>query len=223
MIQFNLLPDVKMQYVKARRREYLIVFICTAATALAIALFVILILTVDVVQKKQLSDLRGDVTTDSAQLENTQNLSQILTVQNQLTALTSLHNEKPATGRIFNYLAQLTPTSATISQLNVDFTQNTITITGSANNLATVNQFTDTLKFTGYLLKGQTVSKPAFSDVVLTAFGDSSQAGASYTISADFNPALFEQTNSVTLTVPGVINTRSDIAQPGVLFVQSGS
>jgi Tfp pilus assembly protein PilN len=223
MIQFNLLPDIKMQYIKARRQEHLVIFASTVAIIAAVAVFVVLIVIVDVVQKKQLSDLHGNISTYGSDLQNTQNFDQILTLQNQLASLPALHNAKPAASRLFTYLTQLTPTAATIGQLNIDYTQNTISITGSANSLSTVNQFTDTLKFTGYSVQGQTGDHPAFSNVVLTSFGDTTATGATYTISADFNPAIFRQVNNVTLTVPGVINTRSEVAQPGVLFVQTGS
>jgi hypothetical protein len=221
MIQFNLLPDIKLQYIKARRQEHLVIFVSTVAIIASLTLLALLIVTVDIVQKRQLSSVRSTVATDSTQLENTANLNQMLTVQSQLDALPALHDDKADVPRLFSYLTELTPTAATISKLDIDYTQNLITVSGSANNLATVNQFTDTLKFTGYSLQGQSGSTPAFSNVVLTAFSDSSTNGATYTITANFDPALFKQTNTVNLTVPGIINTRSEVAQPGVLFVQS--
>lgn len=223
MIQFNLLPDIKMQYIKARRQEHLVIFISTIAIIASVAVLILLIVTTDVVQKRELSDVRNQVKQETAQVESTPNLDEMLTVQSQLNALPALHNAKPAVSRLFTYITQLTPTKATISTLAVDYTQNTVTITGSADSLATVNQFTDTLKFTGYTMKSQTGARPAFSDVVLASFSDSSQNGAGYTITANFDPALFEQLDNVKLTVPGIINTRSEVSQPGVLFVQSSS
>lgn len=223
MIQFNLLPDIKIQYIKAKKQEHVVILISSIATITAVAIFVILIAIVDVVQKKELSDARSTVSSDVSKLKNTPNLQQILTVQNQLKSLPNLHNAKPAVSRMFNYLTELTPSNATISKLTVDYTQNDINISGSANDLATVNQFTDTLKFTGYSVKGQSGSKPAFSGVVLSDFSDSSTSGATYTITANFDPTIFAYNQSINLTVPGIINTRSEEAQPDVLFVQTGS
>ena len=223
MIQFNLLPDIKLKYIKAKRQEHIVIFISTIAIIVAVTISVILISIVDVVQKKELSDAKAAVSSDVSQLRSTPNLQQILTVQNQMQALPNLHNAKPAVSRLFNYLTELTPSSATISKLTVDYTQNTVNISGSANNLATVNQFTDTLKFTGYSIKGQSGSKPAFSGVVLSDFSDSSASGATYTITASFDPTIFEYSQNINITVPGIINTRSEEAQPDVLFVQTGS
>lgn len=221
MIQFNLLPDIKMQYIKARRREHLVILVSTVAIIASLVLLTLLITTTDVVQKHELSSTRNTVSQEASELENTPNLDEMLTVQSQLNTLPGLHNDKAAVPRLFTYLTELTPTNATISTLSVDFTANNITVAGLADSLATVNQFTDTLKFTGYTLQGQAGTRPAFSKVVLSNFSDSSTDGASYTITADFDPALFKQLDNVKLTVPGIINTRSEVAQPGVLFVQS--
>ena len=221
MIQFNLLPDIKMQYIKARRQEHLVILVCTVAIIASITVLALLVATTDVVQKHELSSVRNQVAQETSEVESTPNLDEMLTVQSQLGALPALHNAKPEVSRLFTYLTQLTPTKATISTLDVDYTADSITITGSADSLATVNQFTDTLKFTGYTLQGQPGTHPAFSKVVLSTFTDSSANGAGYTITASFDPALFEQLDNVKLTVPGIINTRSEVAQPGVLFVQS--
>jgi Tfp pilus assembly protein PilN len=222
MTQFNLLPNIKMQYIKARRQQHLVVLISVIAIIASSAILVLLMVTTYVVQKKQLSDVRTTVAQDANKLRTTPNLDQMLTVQAQLSALPGLHDDKPAASRLSTYLTQLTPSKATISTLQVSYTQNTVSLSGSADSLATVNQFTDTLKFTDYTIQGQPGTHPAFSDVVLTSYSDTSQSGATYTISANFDPALFQEKNDVKLTVPGIINTRSEVAQPGVLFVQSG-
>lgn len=229
MIQFNLLPDVKLQYLKVRRTQRLVVSISTLLIAASLLVFVLLISTVDVFQKKNLNDLNHDIKTYTSQLQNTPNLNKILTVQNQLQVLTSLHDQKPAASRLFGYLKQLTPSAATISQLDVGFIQdattdqtdtqsgpNTVSITGAANSLDVVNKFADTLKYTTYK-KADGSSASAFSAVVLSQFSRSS-SGATYTITANFDPAIFDSTNNASLTVPNIISTRSVAEQPTDLF-----
>jgi Tfp pilus assembly protein PilN len=222
MIQFNLLPDIKMQYIKARRQEHLVILISTVAIIASLTVLILLIVTTDVVQKRELSNVRNTVSQEASEVKSTPNLNEMLTVQSQLNALPALHNAKPVASRLFTYLTELTPSNATISTFNIDFDQNTMTITGSADSLSTINQFTDTLKFTAYTIQGQTGTLPAFSNVVLSNFSDSSQSGATYTINASFDSALFKELDNVKMTVPGIINSRSEVAQPGVLFVQSG-
>lgn len=201
MIQFNLLPDVKLEYIKAERTKRLVVSVSLLAGAVALAIFLILLFTVDVVQKKNMNDLTKDIGTYGNQLKNTKDLSQILTVQSQLDSLGKLHDAKPTTSRVFAFMNQLTPTSASISKLDADFTANTITITGTADSLDTVNKFVDALKYTDYATKAApSTSLPAFSNVVLASFGRDT-TGANFSITLNFDPPLFSNASDVTLTV----------------------
>lgn len=213
MVQFNLLPDVKLEYVRARRTQRLVVAISTLLSIVALAIFIMLLLFVDVAQKKNLHDLDTDISSNSKTLKNTPDLNKILTVQNQLNSLPNLDAQKPSVGRLFTYVTQVTPAKAFITNLQADYTQSTLTITGTADALSTVNTYVDTLKFTTYQLQGDTTKTPAFSNVVLSAFSrDNTQA--TYTITLSFDPAIFNITNNVTLTVPNIISTRSEINQP---------
>ena len=217
MIQLNLLPDVKMQYLKVRRTQRLVVSVSVLLIIVSLTVFVLLIGTVDVFQKKNLSDLNHNIKNYENQLQSTPNLNKILTVQNQLQALTSLHNQKPAATRLFGYLQQLTPSSASISQFNIDYTQNAISLEGNAASLDVINAFTDTLKFTTYQKQGGSTTTNAFNSVVLSQFSRDS-SGASYTITANFDPEIFNIADNVTLTVPNIVSTRSVVEQPTDLF-----
>src|ERR1700685_4322347 len=136
MIEFNLLPDVKLEYVKTRRIERLVIASSLLAAIVALVVFIFLVVFVDVLQKKHLSDINSDINTSSAQLQAVPSLNKILTIQNQLQALPALHDQKPLSSRLFSYMTQLTPANATISSLNVDFMQHTLTIAGNADSLA---------------------------------------------------------------------------------------
>lgn len=213
MIQFNLLPDIKLQYIKAERQKRLVVSVSAIASIAAATLFVLMILTVDVVQKKSLSDLNRDISKDSAQLQSDATLNQVLTVQSQLTTLSGLHDQKPVVSRLFGYLATLTPSAAPISKLDANFDQHTISISGSADTLSTVGSFADTLKHATYTTTGS-VAKPAFSDVVLSSFSPTNKS-VTYTITASFDLSIFsESSENVTLTVPtATITTSSQAGQ----------
>lgn len=220
MIQFNLLPDIKLQYIKAKRQQHLVVLAAVVSMVVAVSVFVLLLVVVHVLQKKNLSDLSADIKTSSQQLKDTPDLNKILTVQNQLKVLPQLHDKKAVASRVFKYMSQVTPTEATISKYEVDFDQNTMSIGGSAKDLNVVNKFTDTLKFTKYVGNSGSSSKPAFSDVVLSTFGRDSK-GATYTITLNFDPAIFQSDDEVSLTVPDIISTRSKVEKPGALFQEA--
>lgn len=217
MIQFNLLPDVKLEYIKTQRTKHIVMVIGMLASAASLVVFSLLVLTVDVWQHKTLNDLSSDIKKTSEQLKSTPDLNKILTVQSQLGSLSTLHGQKPAAQRLFGYLAQVTPDKATISDMTVDYTQNTLSISGKAPTLDVVNTFTDGLKFTKYQVKGSDDKLAAFSNVVLSSFGRSEE-GAIYTITLSFDPTIFSNASPITLDVPNIVTTRSVVEQPSVLF-----
>lgn len=201
MVQFNLLPDVKQEYVNARRTKQLVVLISFVVSAVALGIMLLLLLTVDVVQKKSLHDANNDIQRYSTQLKAVPDLNKILTVQNQLNTLPGLHDKKPVVSRIFGFLSQLTPNTASINTLNTDFTANTMTLSGQATTIDQVNVYVDTLKATTYTTDASNKPQKAFSSVVLSGFGvDSSHA--TYSLSLTFDPTIFSNLNSVSLSVP---------------------
>lgn len=221
MIQLNLLPDVKLEYIKAQRSRRLVLSVSVIVSLIAVALLVVLF-SYDLLQKKHISDLSKDINNESSQLQNEPNINDILTVQNQLASLSQLHAQKPSASSTFNYLNELTPVNVDITDFTVDFTKQTFVITGTANALSDVNQYVDTLKLTTYTTNQNSTPTKAFSNVVLTNFGltSTSTGGkpASYTISLSYDPNIFNITYQVTLSVPSTTTTRLETQQPTDLF-----
>lgn len=231
MIQFNLLPDVKVEFIKTRRRKRLIVFISVVSSAATFTIFLLLLLFVRVNQPKHLKDLNKDIKDNVSKIQAVPDIDKILTIQNQLNSLPGLHDKKVIDSRVVDYLNRLTPAQATVSDLTMDFEANTMTIKGNADNLVTVNKFVDTLKFTDYKVNNEgAASGRAFKDVVLQTFSVSSVGAAgskavSYELSLSFEPAIFalyrdaaDPNNQVTLNVPSIISTRSATESPASLF-----
>lgn len=201
-IQFNLLPEIKIQYLKARRQKHLVVLGSVITIVASVVILVVLISVVFAVQKKSIGDLNKDIQTTSSELKGTEDLNKMLTVQNQLRVLPGLHDAKPVATRIFGYMSKSTPPNASISRLNVDFPKQAMTISGAAPSLEIINKFADTLKSTTYhTAKNDKTEKKAFSDVVLSSFGRDSK-GATYTITLKFDPLIFSELEDITLTVP---------------------
>jgi hypothetical protein len=228
MIQLNLLPHVKLEYIRAQRTRRLVLSVALIVTVASIAVLV-LFFAANLYQKKHLNDVSNSVNTDINQLKSTPNIDKILTVQNQLESLSGLHSQKPAASRLFSFLNQLTPSSVSISDLSIDFNQHTVTITGSANALSSINQYVDTLKLTTYTSDSQSSATPAFSQVILSNFGISTENNgngqpANYTINFGFDQNLFNVTyNNVNLNVPSTTTTRLEEQQPTDLFQTSSS
>lgn len=216
-IQFNLLPDIKIEYLKARRQQHLVVLVSVLTSIAFVAIFVLLISFVFGLQKKNISDLNGDIKSASNELNSTKDLTKILTVQNQLNVLPGLHDKKILSSRLYDYLSQVTPTDASIAKINVDYALFTIVVSGKGKDLATVNKYVDTVKFTKYNTKADKTEKNAFSEVVLQSFSVDKD-GVTYDIGFKFDPLIFDATQTVKLTVPQIISTRSEVDKPAALF-----
>lgn len=214
--QFNLLPDFKLESLRTSRTRNFVITISFAVAAISLFILLVLAGMVELVQKKQMSDAQKDLNTANSQLGSVSDLNKIVTVQNQLYALSGLHQNKHISSRIFNYLAQLTPTNASIRRLDLDLLQNTMTINGSADSQKTVNTFIDTLKFTTYKVGDNDSPHQAFSSVVETDFSINTGGNVSYALNMQFDPKLFA--NNLTdsqgrrqtpkLTVPSLTTTR---------------
>lgn len=231
MIQFNLLPDVKVEYIKTRRRKRLIMLASIVSSTAAFAIFALLFLFVRVSQTAHIKALDKDIKTNVSKIQSIPDIDKILTIQNQLNSLPELHDKKVVSSRLTGYLTQMTPAQATISDATLDFEANTMILKGQADSLPTVNKFADTLKFTDYKVNASDgATGKAFKDVVLQSFSVAGSGGGgqgvSYELTMTYDPAIFAvvknvtqgSTDAVTLNVPKIISTRSETEKPASLF-----
>lgn len=213
MIQFNLLPDVKIEYVKAMRMKRVVVGIASIVTIVTFGAFLMLALIVYGVQKKSVSDLDKDIQKKSQELKSTKDLDKILTIQNQLAALPGLHDKKVVATRAYTFITQLLPTGVTVSDYVVNFDESSMSITGAAPALDRVNVFADTLKFAKYSDGVNTMDGKAFSEVVLSQFAKTNDA-TTFTITSKFQPELFSGQAPYALVIPKGATTNSVTGQP---------
>lgn len=217
MIQFNLLPDVKQQYIKAKRQKHTVIVVSLLMAASSLFIFTMLFLTVNIFQKAHLRNLDDDIQASTKTLNGVPDLNKVLTIQNQLSSLPGLHDKKPVTSRLFGYMSQITPANVTIGNLSLNYAEETITITGQADSLSTVNKFVDTIKFTSYKIGEEDQQEKPFSEVVLGTFARD-ETEATYTINFKFKAAIFDSSNDAKLVIPKIISTRSETEKPGDLF-----
>lgn len=212
MIQFNLLPDVKLEYVKAERTKHAVVSGAVIATGVAFGIFLLLFVAVHVVQNKIMSDQKKSIAAYSSELKKTPDLDKILTIQNQLQELPALHAGKPAASRTFNLIQQITPMTVSLTDVLIDYTEHTVTISGVGPTLGAVNTMVDTVKFAQYKAD-KDPEKRTFSKVVLSEFSRTATE-STFTISASFDQAIFDNAKNVTFSVPPGTSTRSVLDQP---------
>lgn len=198
MIQFNLLPDVKKEYVKAKRMKRLIISAATLISAGSVAVTVLMFSFVRVGQSSHINALTDDIKNTNKKIQNTPNINSILTVQNQLSLLTELHEKKPETSRVFNYLAYVSPAAVRITAFDLDTLNNRLQLEGTADTIVTINKFVDNLEAVVYAQSGNTAEeKKVFSNVLTELSGTND--GASFTITMSFESAIFDNKQQVIL------------------------
>jgi Tfp pilus assembly protein PilN len=186
MIQFNLLPDVKKDYVKAKRAKKVIISGALFASGASIAIVLILFSIVQIAQKRHINGLTTDIKKSESEIKNISDINRLLTVQNQLSLLTGLHEKKPETSRVFDYLKFVSPAKLSVGNLKVTTTDSVITLQGTADSIATVNTFVDNLKSTKYAVVGDTAANklPAFSKINTQLSGNNEEANFNITLSS---------------------------------------
>jgi Tfp pilus assembly protein PilN len=220
MIQFNLLPDVKIKYIKARTQKRLVVLVAGTVGAVSFGALALMAIYTYGVQGAEISSLNNKIKASKSSItqknKQVDDIGKVLTVQNQLISLDKLHAEKPIMSHIFDYLAKLTPSQVTIANLSVDnASAHTISVQGSTDTLETINKFVDTLKFTTFKTDKDATEQQIFTGVSLSTFSRD-KSGASYSIAFTYDPIIFDSKYTAnSLIVPNnKITTRSELGRP---------
>lgn len=229
MIQFNLLPDIKKEYINSKKTKALVISVSIITTMVAIGLSVLFFLYVTFVQQLQVSLITGDIKKKSDVLNGIHDLSKYLTIQNQLSALPNLHAQKGAYSRLFTFLPVLNPSApnnVTLTTLQFSQDDKTIVFTGSTATFESLNIFVDTLRNAqvNYTPPGATTAKSdkMFSDVAVensVIARISNQMQVTFTVQTTYNSAAFDSQNgNVTATIPNITTTQSVTESPKPLF-----
>ncbi len=205
MVQFNLLPDVKKEYIKTKRTKRVIATFSFLVTAIFVGVTVLLFLFVRFAQTKNIDDLTNDITSETAQINATEDLERKLTVQNQLTILTPVHEQKPEVSRIFDYVRLFTPETAELSSLSVDTVDGTMVISGTISTLAEANRLVDNIKsvqFATYAPGEDVPSETAeYVYTVIDSSVSSDGENARFEVDLEYDTAIFDNTIEVVMVL----------------------
>ena len=137
MIEINLVPDIKLALMRAQKARSFVIMICSIVSIAAFSIVGLLVLYIFSAQLIRSGIADKTITTENDTLTKVQDLSKILTLQNQLTKVSQLNNDKKIDSRIFNLLDNIippSPNSVSVSNVSVDADTNTISIDGQAIN-----------------------------------------------------------------------------------------
>lgn len=231
MIQLNLLPDLKKDFIQSQKTKGLVISSSILVTIGAVGVSILLFAYVTFVQQLQINLATDSIKEKQTQLTAIADVSKYLTIQSQLAALPELHNAKGSYSRLFDYLGVLNPSAPNninLSNLQLDATARTLVLTGTTGSFETLNVFVDTLKNAdiSYKVEGQgdAVKEKMFAQVLIQNSGLSrtgSQTLVSFVVKIVYSPSIFDVRNTdITATVPNITTTQSVTQSPqgGQLF-----
>lgn len=133
--EVNLVPDVKIQMIKALKMRNLVLFICIVVAAASIGVVLILFSIKsgqDIMMASQ--DKRLDAM--SIKLNDYEELDDLVTIQRQLDMISQLSGDKPVLSRVFGALDVVLPQGndvVQLSELRVNLEDNTLRFEGQAD------------------------------------------------------------------------------------------
>lgn len=235
MIEINLVPDVKQELLHAQRVRTTVISISVVVGIAAVGLVVLLAMWVYVVQAGRGYFADKAITDKSKALSQVPDINNTLTIQNQLSKLSSMHNDKKIDSRIFDVLQTVNPPAPNdirVTNLQIDATKSTVTIQGQASNgYAALEVFKKTLAATNlqYTKDGQPVTVPLVSSLndADRSYGEDANGAKvlRFTISFVYPAELFAATiPTLTIQAPSSTNaTDSFRGIPTSLFVQGAT
>jgi len=137
MIEINLVPDVKQELIKAQRVRASVISVAILIGIVAVGVVVVLAIWVFAVQTARDIITDNTIKSESQKLSSVEDISNTLTIQNQLTKLAQMHNSKHIDSRLFDILTTINPSApnnVAITKLTLDSKASTIKIEAQAVN-----------------------------------------------------------------------------------------
>ncbi len=121
MIEINLIPDVKRELLKAQRTRGVVISASILTSIVAVGAVVLLLFYMYGVQAIQGSLLDRDIEEKGREFSSIEDLSEVLTIQNQLSSISAYNDQKVMSSRLFDVIAAVTPSGSEVafSQVNM--------------------------------------------------------------------------------------------------------
>ncbi len=171
MIQLNLLPDVKKEFLKAQQTKNAVISGAVLVSIIAAGVVALLATTVYGAQSVFISNLKKEITSNHQTVAEKQEINKYLAIQSQLKAVDEASANRSVYARWFEFLPQLNPKPPfNITLYNADITKEgtTARLLGSGTNFEVVNNFKNTLenaKLVYVGADGVKVEKPLFTSI----------------------------------------------------------
>lgn len=231
MIEINLIPDVKQELIKAQHVRSAVISVTILIGLASVAIVTLLAIYAFGVQTVRSALADDSIKKGSAQLAAVPDLSKTLTIQNQLTMISTIHDSTKIDSRLFDVLQEIippAPNDVQISTFKIDSSADQITIDGQAvNSYAAVEVFKKTIEGAqvSYSDGKTTQTVPLATNVSTsnTSYGEDASGVKvlRFTISFSYAPELLSPlSQNVKVTIANQGNaTDSYLGVPTSIFV----
>ena len=173
MIEINLIPDVKQELLKAQRTRGTVIYASIVTCIVAAALVAILAVYVYGIQFARDIFANDAIKTGSEKLLKVEDLSKVLTIQNQINRINELNGTKQTDSRLFDMLAAVIPPEPNgiqVSSLTLDTELKTFTLEGQTRAYDSMEVFKKTLdsSMIEYTQDGTTKQDKLAKDISIT-------------------------------------------------------
>lgn len=237
MIEINLLPDVKQEYLRARKMRNMAVTFSIFAGLIAGAFVVVAVLFLLIqIGREKLAD--NGIKNEYDQLSSVEDLSNLVTIQNQLSLISGQHGSKSMDSRLFSVLQAINPPAPNdvrFTAVKLDPSSNLLTLEGIASaGYPSVEALKKTIANVEFEYKesadGDAIKTPIVTDAEVgeTSFGETSDGRRvlRFEMTLKYDDVLFtNKAQDVRLITPTkqIDVTDSRIQVPNSLFSNPAS
>lgn len=231
MIEINLVPDVKQELIRARMVRSAVITGSIFTMIVAAAVVVLLVVYIFGVQSVRSVVADAAIKKGSEQLASVQDLSKVLTIQNQLTKISGYEDQKKVDSRVFDMLSAIippAPNSVQVSTLTVDADTSSIKIEGQTPTYPALETFKKTVVAANVRYQDESnnqVDVPLAKDISLSdvSYGEDANGNKvlRFTMTFTYADELFSPkvANPTIVLVNGGNVTDSYVGIPKSIFV----
>lgn len=206
MIEINLLPDIKQEFIKAKKTRNMVISASIITGIVSLGLVVLLVVYLYGIQNIRSAIVDKSIIENEKKLEQTSDLANMLTLQSQLSSINQLHDQNGRSSRIFNLLAAINPVKpndVVFSNVKLYADEKTIRIDAqAANGFVAAEILKKTIKATTFSYDGQdrgqsnlvAKDEPVISDM---SYGEDATGSKvlRFSISFVYDDAVFASTS----------------------------
>ena len=199
MIEINLLPSVKLEYLKSQQTKHAVVIGSILISLVSVGLLTLLFIYVQVVQPKYQSNVQSKIDSALEDSKTKKDAVKVVTVQGALEQIPALQDKKLITSNMFIYLKEFTPRDVSYSNVKIDLTASSLVLQGSATNFEQANVLANNLKSAkfSYSKSDDKQNIAPFTDVVFDGLTKSVQSqdgkNVSFQITLKVDLTIFDQ------------------------------